>query len=189
MKKFMIFVQFIMMFLGVATGANAVSFTDTQYLWESLSDTGSFSWTHDTPNDFEVPYDTVNSASLEVYADYVDENNDVIDVQGIFQGSLLNNTWLWSGSFFYPEGTSFDIAEVFTSWNAGDPLVVTLNYQETGTSNGLFLEASVLTLDYTNVSAPGTDPNGTAPVPEPATILLLGAGLLGLVGLSRKQII
>ncbi len=48
---------------------------------------------------------------------------------------------------------------------------------------------------YTNFTAPGSDAGheysvagiDTAPVPEPSTILLFGAGLAGLIGFRRKQ--
>lgn len=42
-------------------------------------------------------------------------------------------------------------------------------------------------LDAASVTAWGDD--GTAPVPEPSTILLMGVGLVGLVGVGRKRFV
>ena len=184
MKKFLMCLCAMMLVFGMVGSASAISFTDTQTLnkWlggENQDDSGTYTWTHNTPANFEVPYDVVNSATLEVSASYVNAYNEKISVEGIYQGKLRDLTWSWVKKQGAQGSTEFDIADIFTTWNAGDSLNVTLAYREVPRYNELLLESSTFTLNYDNASAP---------VPEPSTILLMGAGLLGLAGYNRKRL-
>jgi hypothetical protein len=149
-----------------------------------LSGAGEYSWEHRTPSDFEVPFDTVQSATLEIFAKFVDEDEASVLAEGTLFGTFSNATWSWSS--WRIEGSSYDVAPILrTGWTNSESFDVTLGYDE-GFSRvfcreipgHLYLASSVLKICYEN---------GTAPVPEPSTILLMGAGLLGLVAVGRRK--
>ena len=183
MKKLLMFLCAVTLVFGMVGSAMALTHTDINDLDVWLGGTGqpnsgTYNWTHATPIDFEVPYDVVNSATLTVSATHVNARNETIFVESRFQGILRDSTWGWSRS----GTTEFDIGDIFTTWDNGDPLNVALTYTEVPCWNSLHLISSTFDLDYDNASCP-------APVPEPATILLMGAGLIGLVGYNRKRLI
>lgn len=189
MKKFALLIAIIFMFSFTGI-VNALIFTDAQILNVTIGEGpiaqtvwgNSYSYTHATPNDFEVPWDTVNSALLDISGYWVNGNNDQVEILGSIIGTLTpgesyGGFWIWSWDT--PSVSTFDISSIFSLWSAEDPFSITI------TANGSFpdgiiqLDTSTFTLDYKN---------NVAPVPEPATILLLSSGLAAFAGFGRRKI-
>jgi hypothetical protein len=88
------------------------------------------------------------------------------------------------------DDTSFNIVSdgVRRNYVANAPSTVYWGLLDDGSTNfDLFATIGDFMFDKVTLTAEG-DRAGAAPVPEPATLLLLGAGLIGLAGYGRKKI-
>jgi len=139
----------------------------------------------------------------------IDANNDgtyeygfaLTTHDGVSAGQLYNvSAWYMSNDYAPPSGYSYNyglvtiesgglvLSGIPISWSwvglSGGPdyrIDVTLDpglFSGLGDEIGVYWASATCANDYVE---------GTAPVPEPATMLLVGAGLIGLAGYGRKK--
>lgn len=58
----------LMLTAGSAWAVSYQSVTNFGFLGRTLSGTGTTTWTQAMPGDFQIPYDTINSATLTISA-------------------------------------------------------------------------------------------------------------------------
>ena len=157
--------------LGMVGIAGASPLTDTVYTGNWLSGTGHYTWKHDTHHDFGGPNSVAIAENLSIPAWLVSDQNTSIFFSGNASGGLNKSSWCSSLDGWPGVG----IEDVLVNCNAGDPLKISPANKNMKSSK---LLSSILLL---NVSANST------PTPEPANLLLLGLGLIGVSILGRKK--
>jgi hypothetical protein len=158
---------------GMARVASATLFdTGIVTLNHDILSHGSYDFSIAT-NGFSVPPDIVTSAALDITATGVIGTADPVYVDtpiDLFIGNLNSQ----SGSNHFSDTNLPIPLSVFSSWTDPGTLAV-----DVVAGNQAF------TLDTYRFTANYTDPPPSS-VPEPSTLLLLGAGLVG-VGLLRRS--
>jgi hypothetical protein len=177
MKKFLGLLSGLLLVLAVAGSASALSYSITVDLSGYGWGNDLITWSHEAPADFEVPFDIINSASITISYKYIDTSiGEDVWLDDTFIGTLGTG----SISPDYWDSVTFDVSAELYPFANGSLLNFALQVNETkdGHWRDYWFGKSTFDLDYDN---------GSAPVPEPATMLLFGIGLLGLVGLSRRK--
>ncbi len=174
MKKFLMFLCAMTLVFGLVGTASAIPYVDTydagHYRMDPYGANSSVSWTFDITDDGFDPV-TQDVTSADVVLNFQDDGFDWYEYADLDVGGNEFNWEVNTGD------VSFTVTSLMTLSDIG-----TVDATLTCTRGDFYFNTATL-------FAEGTDPVnvGNEPVPEPSTILLMGAGLLGLAGYSRKR--
>ncbi len=159
----------VTLIFGMTGSAGAASYTDTYdagniYMKGYQSD----SWTFDI-TDYGFNPKTQDVTEATVLLNLTDDSYDWYEVAYL---NLEGNTFSWKFLWEVDTGSkSFKIDSLITLSDSG-----TIDCTLIAVGGDFYFNNATLTAEAT-----------TAPVPEPASILLMGAGLIGLIGYNRKR--
>jgi hypothetical protein len=180
MKKLTVFLCSLMLVFSVAGYASAVSFS-VEHNYGDMTITESFSDTFYFPN-VDPAAELITDASISIT--HRGNVSGIIDREVWIASDGINtrigrlsSSSSWTTDSFGLSSSVIDEIMDHTLWR----LVINLNETtwDPIVPDQLTLRTAIFAGNYNESSA--------APVPEPSTILLMGAGLLGLVAVGRRK--
>lgn len=153
----------------------------SNWIWENPGDSGydfAFSYTHNVGFDPEAL--SVNNAYLDITFSANQANS--VEAWFVYNQGDLSDTQNWVSLGWFTGYTdydwvtdTFDLSELIAGVSGSTwDVVITIDENTLLSNEEMFLAESRLYGDY-------------EPVPEPATMVLFGLGLMGLAGITRKK--